>query len=787
MTLADIPISKTKIGVPKRKADLLTRERLLNEIRKYLDRRLITVSAPAGYGKTSLLVDLAYHNELPFCWLALDPLDRDPQRFIAYFIAAIAERFPSIENGFNSALNASANLQEGMESVLVELTNKIQNKIGEPFVLVLDDFDLVSDVKPIAYFVNRFIYLANEHCHLIILSRALPDLPDITLFMARNQMGRLSFFDLSFQSEELKALLASSQIYLSEENAESLFETTEGWIAALQFTDLNSTIPLPQLTTTNTDLYEYFRRQALENQSEELQLFLLRSSLLEEFDAEICEKVLGPFYSVPQDWPKLMDQIARKNLFALPVSANGQRLRYHHLFRDFLSIVFRKEYPDEIQPLLQRLAQFYEAHGNEEKAYQIYRQLGDLDALANLIRQAGAPMYQRTLTTLDSWIKKVPPSLPQEKAGLLSLRGLVAVAAADSSKGMHSFDNAIKIFRESADIVNLASTLVRRGNAQLSMGNYAEAVHDADEAMETVGINEELQWIYADALRTKGLGLFRQGSSPEGIHCLERALEIYIRINNTPAISALLAETGMIYTETGQYSSAQKAHQKALEIWRQTGNLTKQADLLNSFGVLFQRQGDYEHAAQMLEESLLYARNKNYKHGEALALASLGDLYAELEDFETAERNYKEAKGQAQQTNPRFLVSYLALAEFNLALLKRDRKQAALLSGQCAGLLEAGRSNYESSLYQLLCAKLLLLDSKPQQAVEELTKAKQYFTEDSRYAERISSQVWMAAAQHKSGEQTAAREEMKNLLKELTNQTNQTTLQFLPSIRREIG
>ena len=772
MSASEILISKTKIIVPKRRAELLTRQRLLDALYEILDRKLVMVSAPAGYGKTSLLIDLAHHSDLPFCWLALDALDREPQRFIAYFIAAIAERFPKFGSRSRSALNTLTNLEEGMESVLVTLINEIYDEIHEHFVLVLDDFHLVDDVESIIYFVNRFTQLADENCHLILSSRSLPNLPDLTLLVAHEQVGGLSFSDLSFRPEEIQALLAQNQqIHLSDEDARKLAETTEGWVTGLQFTDLNLfhggkvTYTSPS-TAVGIDVFDYLGRQVLERQPEGLRLFLLRSSLLEEFDAALCEVALAPFYSVRQDWSKLMDLIIQKNLFALPVGANGQWLRYHHLFRDFLQERFRNEYPEEVSEILRRLAQFHEARGGWEKAYQLYKQLGDLNALVNLIERAGIPMYQNAMLTLEAWLKELPPSVFQMHPALLSLSGQIESLKGNGSDGIALFNHAIEEFREEKDIYGLALTLVRRGHTYRALGNYKDATRDADEALALVEMEDELQWICADALRIKGLSLFRQGQTFQAAQYLERALGTYVRLNDTPAISALLMDTGVIYTETGEYSEAQNSYQKALEIWRRAGNLKWQADVLNNMGVLCHRQGIYEQAAQLLEEGLLCARQGGYKRGEALVLISMGDLYAELEDFEIAEQNYKQARGSAQQLSARFLINYLALAEFNLAILKKDRAKANAALEQCSDLITAENSNYEYGLYQLLCARLSLLDAKPRQAVDELMKAKQCFIQDGRQAEKILSHVWMAAAQSEAGERTAAWEEIRNILQE---------------------
>src|SRR5512141_2591076 len=118
-------INKTKIILPKRRMDLFSRQRLLEILYERLDRRLIIISAAAGYGKTSLLIDLAYHSELPFCWLSLDPLDREPQRFVACLIAALAERFPGFGKRSKSLLDGMTSLEDGMERLLVTLVNEI--------------------------------------------------------------------------------------------------------------------------------------------------------------------------------------------------------------------------------------------------------------------------------------------------------------------------------------------------------------------------------------------------------------------------------------------------------------------------------------------------------------------------------------------------------------------------------------------------------------------------------------------------------------------------------------
>ena len=360
MFTKSIPISKTKIIVPHRRPELLSRPRLLESMQGLLNNKLLLLSAPAGYGKTSLLIDLARNVEMQVCWLALDPLDRNPQRFIAYLIASLAERFPSVGELSKPILNQLKSIEKDSESLLVTLTNELYEHVEEDYLLIIDDYHLLDDEPIISALLNRFLQLVDENCHVLISSRSLPDLEDVTVMVAREQVAGLSHAELAFLPREIQALYAQNHHqHLSDEMAKELADQTGGWITGMVLSNLQG------VRISGVDMFSYLGRQVLDQQPAHVREFLLRTSLPEEFNAEFCENVLAPFYASrgPQNWFALMGLILEKNLFVLPLGEDGRWLRYHPLFREFLQTRLKEEHPHDIRPMLERMVKTYEQAG----------------------------------------------------------------------------------------------------------------------------------------------------------------------------------------------------------------------------------------------------------------------------------------------------------------------------------------------------------------------------------------------------------------------------------------
>ncbi len=322
-------VTRTKIIVPRRPANLLTRGCLVDLMLDLLEYRFILVTAPAGYGKTSLLIDFAHQADMPVCWYSLDALDQDPQCFLAHFIASIAERFPNFGRQAEAILSDSSAGFDLNQLVRV-VVNEAYERIREHFVIVLDDSHLVAGNKTIDHFVSSFAQHVDENCHLFLSSRTPPNLPDLGLMTARSQMGGLASQELAFRADEIQSLMLQNyHLSMPASEAGKLARDTEGWITGLLLSaqsmgqGMDDRVRLAQ--ASGVGLYDYLAQQVLDRQPAPVRDFLLRTSLLEEFDADLCVKVLG----ADENWRDLMDvwRLLPNGLANMSVQRSTRQLR----------------------------------------------------------------------------------------------------------------------------------------------------------------------------------------------------------------------------------------------------------------------------------------------------------------------------------------------------------------------------------------------------------------------------------------------------------------------------
>ena len=212
----------------------MTRQRLVEIVEESLDRKLTLVVAPAGYGKTSLLIDVAHRHEFPFCWYSQEQTDNDLSSFLAHFIACIEQRFSRFGEQSRATLLSLGHGDLSPEHCETVIVNEIYNTITEHFVIVLDDYHLVSDNMDINEFVNRFIQDVDQNCHVVILSRTLLTFPDLPLMVARTQASGIGLQELAFRPDEIKSLMLQNYHQaISDEAARELAQKTDGWITGL--------------------------------------------------------------------------------------------------------------------------------------------------------------------------------------------------------------------------------------------------------------------------------------------------------------------------------------------------------------------------------------------------------------------------------------------------------------------------------------------------------------------------------------------------------------------------
>ena len=746
-------IIRTRITAPRRLEGLIARPRLDNLLSELIEKRLVLVSAPAGYGKTSLLVDFTNKCELPVCWYTIDRLDYDPLQFIAYFSAAIRVRFPSFGQRTAAALSGVQG-QLDVDFIATILINEIYDTIPEHFLLVLDDYHLVNDSMQIRHFISRFLQDVEENCHLIITSRSLLSLPDLPIMAARSEVGGISYEELVFNVEEIQNLYQLRlQQQLSVAIAEDILQRSEGWITGIVLASqvkAKGSVARERLARVSRFGLEDYFLQLINELPDDIRTFLLRTSLLGEFDTERCSQVLSNALGQHNEpWSQWMSTVQHNNLFAMPVGEDGDWLRYHPLFLEFLQNQIFRERPEEARTIEKSLALVCIQNNEWDRAFTIYRQLDMPEELVKLIETAEPDIITGgRISTLSAWIDALPVEILVSRPFIIALQGYIAMVLGDNSLALTLYNQAIGAMQLPKDRIHLARALSMRAKQHYLKGQLDDSISDANECIQLVQNDLDQRKILGEAYRNIGLCFFLKGKMQESLNWLGEALNIIRTINDQKNEAVINLELGLAYENLGEYTLSKNKYLSALSYWEQVENPVWLSNLLNNLGVLEQMMGNYEGAIQSFDRSLDYARSCNYIRMEAYVLTGIADLYAELQADEQSLKIYQMAAEIADRAEEHFLQVYINVQSAALNGKTGDFVAGYQYIQQAQELVSPQGSEMEFYLCELEFCGLKLLQGKANEIIPRLENACTYFTEEGHKVQIEKSHLYLMFAYH---------------------------------------
>jgi LuxR family maltose regulon positive regulatory protein len=426
--VAATPLLATKLYIPLWRSSWVSRPRLLDRLNQGFKGKLTLVSAPAGFGKTTLLAEwVAAVPMRPVAWVSLDPSDNDPAVFWTYLITALQNIPPGLGERSLSLLQSPQS--PPIESVLMTLLNELVAVEAE-VVLILDDYHAIS-TQAIHDGIGFLLSHLPPQMHLIIASRADPPL-SLARLRSHGELTELRASDLRFTPEEAAAFLNQVMgLEMSAADVAALEKRTEGWIAGLQLAALSmqgrDDLPGFIAAFSGDDRYivDYLLEEVLQRQSDRVRRFLLQTAILERLSGSLCDAV-----TEQTDGQAVLEMLERGNLFIIPLDNKRQWYRYHHLFADVLQSHTRMEWPERLPQLHRRASEWYEQNELSSEAIRHALAAQDFDRAADLIEPVWPTMRNRQQeATVRSWLKLLPDSLIRTRPILSVAYALVLLNA----------------------------------------------------------------------------------------------------------------------------------------------------------------------------------------------------------------------------------------------------------------------------------------------------------------------------------------------------------------------
>jgi LuxR family maltose regulon positive regulatory protein len=688
------PLLTTKLYVPPVRPELVSRPRLIERLnagllgrRDHFARKLTLVSAPAGFGKTTLVAEWLSGVERPVAWLSLDEEDNDPVRFSAYLIAALQTVDPNVGQAAQAMLQSSQ--PPPPEPLLASLINDVA-ATPSPFVLVLDDYHLIHTLP-----IHRQLIFLLEHqppqIHLVIASREDPPL-SLSRLRARGQMVDVRQADLRFTGEETANFLQRiMRLDLTAAEVATLHQRTEGWIAGLQLAALSmqGSADVRRLVASfagdHRYVLDYLMDEVFARQPADMQDFLLKTSILERFSAPLCDAVAGR-----DDSRGVLLSLEQSNLFIVPLDQSRQWYRYHRLFADLLRHRLSQSPPfipparggdrggapgdggDEegVKVLHRRASQWHAENGFPADAIRHALAASDWERAVDLILSIHASLLKRgEVVTLLGWFRALPdevvfadPQLCLEYSwplilteqidaaepylshaeqvalehGIRPLLGGIAVAKVhvarlrgDNARVIELSEQALALLPRD-ELSGRSIVALNLGMAQWYRGHMADAeqaLKEAQRAGHGSG-NEYVRWtavLFSNRIQTA------QGKSRQAVESYRQMIE---QGGQLPVVGLAHYDLGRLSYEWNELIAAADHLQRGLGIIRRSGGLEFEAGGYSALAFIRQAQGDpaaaqaaLQRAGQLLENPGISPSTRLYNLASQVAVAlGQGDL-----------------------------------------------------------------------------------------------------------------------------------------------------------------
>ncbi len=694
------PILATKLHIPSPRPKVVSRPRLIERLNEGLYRKLTLISAPAGFGKTTLVSEWLAGCSQPAAWLSLDERDNDPTRFLVYLISAlqmVAAQQPSVGTIGEGVLTVLQSPQPPpTESVLTPLLNEITT-IPDHFVVVLDDYHLI-DAKPVDNALAFLVEHLPPQMHMVMATREDPPLP-LARLRARSQLTELRATDLRFTPTEAATFLNQAMgLNLSAEEIAALETRTEGWIAGLQLAALalrglasqglasqgqllmqgheDTTDFIKSFTGSHRFVLDYLVEEVLQQQPESVQTFLLRTSILDRMCGPLCDAVLhkgaGQHAASSDAGQATLEYLERANLFIVPLDAERRWYRYHHLFADLLRQRVTSSAGGEkrgVAELHRRASQWYEDNGLEIEAFHHAAAANDVERAVRLVEGRGMPLHFRgAVVPVLNWLASLPTSLLDARPSLWVM-----------------YASALLFVSQLTDVEH---------KLQAAEAALQSAAPD-DKTRDLVG--------HIAAIRAT---LAVTQHQIETIIVQSRRALAYLHPDNLPVRTATTWTLGYAYQLQGDRVAAGQAYSEALAISQAIGHFI--ITIMTTLGL-----GSLEEA-----DNQLYLAAQTYQHVLELmgdpplsvaceAYLGLARLYYEWNDMDAAQQHGQRSIQLARhlENTDRFVACEVFLARLKLA--QGDVAGTAVLLAQADQSVR--RHNFVLQIPQVAAAQVLML------------------------------------------------------------------------------